>query len=291
MTENVIMVSVILPTYNMAKVLPRAIDSVLRQTFKEFELIIIDDASVDDTDKVVMSYTDHRIIYLRRENNHLREYFGKGILDNPRNDGLRTARGKYISYIDHDDVYRERRLEILFNFLEKNSNIGLIYCDSMWHRNADGLEMVSCNRSIDFNKEYFKYGNFFAPSEVMHRIECYKVCGNWTPMGQKIIHPSIKQEYLDNNFIGIEDWNYWIRIADHFNIAHIKEILVDKIHKTYSHYLDRWYLTIEPEAKDWWLLYEKYWKPKHRGYIKNILLHIKYRLRNFWYFKKNNGFL
>lgn len=273
-----IKVSVILPTYDTAKVLPRAIDSVLHQTLKEFELIIIDDASTDDTDKVVASYNDERIVYFRREKNHLKEYFEKGILDNPRNDGLRLARGKYISYIDHDDVYREKRLEILFKFLEGNPNVGLVYCDSMWHRNIDGYETASCNRSIDFNKEYFKYGNFFVPSEVLHRIECYKVCGDWTPIGQKIIHPSIKDRYQDNTFIGIEDWNYWIRVSEYFNIAHVKEILVDKVHKTSSHYLDRWYLSIEPEAEDWWLHYEKYWKFKPKKSLKYFVTRLKQRL-------------
>ena len=90
-------VSIIIPTYNRANLLPRAINSVLNQTFKDFELIIVDDGSTDNTRKVVKEFEekDSRIKYIWQEN------FGGPA--KPTNTGLKISKGKYIAFLDSDN--------------------------------------------------------------------------------------------------------------------------------------------------------------------------------------------
>ncbi len=90
--------SVVIPTYNRAHLLPRAIQSVLRQSFAEFELIVVDDHSTDDTPQVVRAFSDPRLVYVRREQN--------GGASATRNSGIRRSRGQYVAFLDDDDEYR-----------------------------------------------------------------------------------------------------------------------------------------------------------------------------------------
>jgi len=97
-------VSVIIPTYNRAKVLPRAVNSVLAQTYEDFELIIVDDASTDETQNVIEKFNDERINYFCFSTN-------QGA-NTARNYGIKKAKGELISFLDSDDEYLPRRLEV-----------------------------------------------------------------------------------------------------------------------------------------------------------------------------------
>lgn len=91
------LISVVIPTYNRAHLLSRAVRSVLRQTWSNFELIIVDDASTDGTAQIVGTFNDPRIFYIRRKNN--------GGSSATRNAGIKAARGKYLAFLDDDDEY------------------------------------------------------------------------------------------------------------------------------------------------------------------------------------------
>lgn len=106
-------VSVIVPTYNRAERLPRAIDSVLAQSEEAFELVIVDDGSSDETSAVVEAYRDGRIEYIRFPMNK-----GQNVA---RNAGLRNARGQYISYLDSDDELHPNHLERMADELDKTT--------------------------------------------------------------------------------------------------------------------------------------------------------------------------
>ena len=134
MSAKRVRVSVIMPTYNRARIIPRAIRSVLRQTMPDFELIVIDDASTDETPEVVRGFEDPRIVYIRRRTNHLEDYHATGRLDNPRNDGLRRARGEFIAYLDSDDLYRSDFMEVMTAYLDRRTDVDFVYCDAYWHR-------------------------------------------------------------------------------------------------------------------------------------------------------------
>lgn len=116
-------VSVITPTYNREETLPRTIESVLSQTFTEFEYIVVDDASTDDTKAVVDSYDDDRLRYLRHQSNKRQAA--------ARNTGLEEADGEYVAFIDSDDEWHPEKLAEQFSDIERRDDewVG-VYCDS-----------------------------------------------------------------------------------------------------------------------------------------------------------------
>lgn len=97
------LVSVVIPTYNRAEFLPRAVESVLRQTVDDFELIVVDDASTDDTEAVVERFDDPRVEYVRHGTNR-----GGSAA---RNTGIERSSGEYIAFLDSDDEWYPRKLE------------------------------------------------------------------------------------------------------------------------------------------------------------------------------------
>src|SRR3989344_2456358 len=110
------MISIIIPTYNRAKLLRRAIESVLKQTFQDFELLVVDDGSTDNTNEVVMEYAskDKRVFYISQENS--------GGASRPKNTGIKTARGEYIAILDSDDEWMQNKLEVQLRHFEQSVN-------------------------------------------------------------------------------------------------------------------------------------------------------------------------
>ena len=106
------LVSVIMPTYNCGRFICESIDSVLAQTYTEWELLIVDDGSTDETEQIVVGYTDPRIRYLRNP-----QTVGAALT---RNTALREARGSYIAFLDADDVWMPTKLERQIAFMEQN---------------------------------------------------------------------------------------------------------------------------------------------------------------------------
>ena len=110
-------VSVIIPTYNRADMLGDALDSVLKQTYTNWEVIVVDDGSTDDTQSVMTRYTDPRIHYVYQAN--------KG-LPGARNTGIRHAQGEYLALLDSDDVFLPHRLERQLALAEADPAIGVV---------------------------------------------------------------------------------------------------------------------------------------------------------------------
>jgi len=118
-------ISAIIPTYNRAKLLPRVIKSVLDQTFQDFELIVVDDGSTDNTKEVVEKFQkeDPRIKYIWQENS--------GGPAKPINTGIKNSSGKYIAILESDDEWLPEKLEKQVEILEKFQNVGLVSCYAM----------------------------------------------------------------------------------------------------------------------------------------------------------------
>ena len=114
------LVSIIMPSYNTANYIKDTINSVISQTYTEWELLIIDDCSPDNSNEIIESYKDSRIRLLKNSSN-----LGAAL---SRNYGLREAKGKYIAFIDSDDTWSSDKLEKQVQFIEKN-NFSFIYCD------------------------------------------------------------------------------------------------------------------------------------------------------------------
>ena len=110
--NNTDLISVIIPTYNRAHLIKRSVDSVLNQTYKNLELIIVDDGSTDNTKEIIDSINDNRIVYVKQEN--------QGACA-ARNKGIDLAKGKYIAFQDSDDTWILNKLETQINALKKNN--------------------------------------------------------------------------------------------------------------------------------------------------------------------------
>ena len=192
-------VSVIMPVYNGEKYIAEAIESILNQTFQNYELIIINDASTDNTVNIIENYKDSRIRLIQNNSN-----LGLGLV---RNIGLNNARGKYIAWLDSDDINMDTRLEKQVNLLENNPNIGL--CGT-WVKTIGNAENVwKFPIQSDFIKSNMLFHNCFAASSVMLRREII-----------------IKHKYFFSlEYLFANDYEFWEKISNHCNIANIPEIL------------------------------------------------------------------
>lgn len=125
-------VSVIITTYNRATLLSRAVESVLNQAHKDFELIVVDDASTDNTRTVVNHFDDERLKYVRHDKNRH--------LSAARNTGIKRADGRYVAFLDDDDEWRPQKLEKQVSLLESAPDrVGLVYC---WMEYWDGDTII-----------------------------------------------------------------------------------------------------------------------------------------------------
>ena len=178
-------VSIILSTYNRAdKFLPKAIDSVIKQSFKDWELIIVDDASTDGTEEMVVTkYKDKRIKYFIMDKN-------SGSDTKPKNYGTKESTGEYIAYLDDDVRYRKHAIKTLVNKLDNNLDIDVVYGD-MWVKPLEEAGIAK-----DFDAQYLMYRNFIDTSSAMMRREAIFDVGGWDESLPKFV-----------------DWNVWVRMA------------------------------------------------------------------------------
>ncbi|WP_343338768.1 Undecaprenyl-phosphate 4-deoxy-4-formamido-L-arabinose transferase [Terrisporobacter petrolearius] len=171
------LVTVFMPVYNTEKYLRQSIESILNQTYKNFELLIIDDGSTDSSVDIIKSYNDDRIILVKNEKN-------KG-LPYTRNKGLDLAKGEYIALMDSDDISKNNRLAIQVKFLEKHKEIQVV--GSRQETLIEGKIYKPSNARkeyIDVNKKLMFYScvpnptimfrkDFFYKNKIRYRKECF----------------------------------------------------------------------------------------------------------------------
>ena len=127
-------ISIIVPIYNASKYLKKCLDSLVNQTKKELEFILINDGSTDDSESIIKSYSDDRIKYYKRSNHGI----GK-----TRNFGINKSTGKYIMFLDSDDYLEEDACELLYKKIEKD-NLDLVVCDFYKViNNSNNLEKIT----------------------------------------------------------------------------------------------------------------------------------------------------
>jgi len=216
------LVSIIMPTYNHGAYIIEAIDSVLRQSYRNSELVIIDNYSQDNTEKIVNSYSDHRIKYFKFRNH--------GIIASSRNVGINHSTGQYIAFLDSDDIWLPEKLEKQVFMMEQNKKIDLsyvLYANLLKDRTIEGEypEPDRRYRGRIFTKLYLV--NCISNSGVMVRRDVLDDVG-----------------LLDESpqLVGVEDADMWLRIAKRGFIDYITgEVLLvyrarDKNH-FYKHFL------------------------------------------------------
>lgn len=151
--ENDSMVSVIVTTHNRKVLLKRAVESVLLQTFTDYECIIVDDASDDGTALFLESINDKRFRYIviTKEESKGGNY--------ARNLGIKNSMGEYIAFLDDDDVWQPKKLELQVAFLDKHKDAGLVYCQIVRDYVKEGLKKEIIPEGIyrgDCSKKYLQ---------------------------------------------------------------------------------------------------------------------------------------
>lgn len=201
------LVSVILPVYNGAKTIKRAVESILVQSFSNFELIIINDGSNDETPQILNSFTDSRIKILHQENSGITVALNKGV---------EAANGKYIARMDADDISLPERLEKQVNFLEAHPDIAVVGCANKIIY-QDGKEAVRY-RAFTHNeimKNFVKITPVPHSSVIMRKDALIDV-GLYDPKtdGSKKIWMT-------------EDYDLWVRFAKKgYKFANLPDILL-----------------------------------------------------------------
>lgn len=197
-------VSVIIPTYNRADRLPRAIESVLMQDYSDFELIIADDCSTDNTEDVVRTYNDKRIQYYKCPQN-----MGAA---GARNYGASKSKAKYIAFHDSDDEWLQGKLSRQVAYAEAHPEYGLIY--GKMHIKTSDMEGDFPNASVEGDLE----GDIYA------WLLCRNTIGAPTMFMPREIFESVSG--FDASLRCLEDWEFAIRVAKEYMIGYIDEPLI-----------------------------------------------------------------
>ncbi len=195
--------TVVIPTYNRAELVKEAIQCVLCQTFKEFELIIVDDNSTDQTKDVVASFKDDRVEYI--VNNRTKGPAGA------RNTGIYRAKGEWVAFLDSDDVWFPKKLEWLYKKTqETDHNVGLIYT-GFTNYEFDKKQEIS---TVVPEKEGFILNDLL----YMNYIGTFSVVAIRTELLNRV-------DGIDERFYCFEDCDLYVRIASLSKVACIKESL------------------------------------------------------------------
>ena len=215
-------VSVIIPAYNRAHLVVEALESVFAQTYADFEVIVVDDGSTDDTRNVLKSYLN-RIRYIWQEN--------QGI-SGARNKGILLSQGRYIAFLDSDDRWLPEKLAKQVAYLEKYPKVGLLCCHIWRYEIGQEEKRVLCPKGFPHNFEELLMGpNFIPTSTAIVRRRCLETVG-----------------VFDVALSLTEDWELWLRIARRFEIGCLDEVLAEyREHPTNS-------------TKNMAKVYEGYWR-------------------------------
>lgn len=144
------LVSVIMPSYNTAAYIADSIKSVISQTYQNWELIIVDDCSTDNTDDIVSYFSDNRIKYMKNKKN-----MGAAAT---RNRALREAKGEWIAFLDSDDLWLPTKLEKQINFMKNNGYVFSYHNYEKIDENSENLNVIVTGPKLINRKEMYNYG-------------------------------------------------------------------------------------------------------------------------------------
>lgn len=198
-------VSVVVPTYNRKVALARALRSVLAQTWSDWELIVVDDASTDETEAVARSFDDGRLVYVRHSRNS-----GGGAA---RNTGIRGAHGKYVAFLDSDDEwFPEKLAHDIEAFATPGDRVGLVYC---------GKELVDGDGNVLLRRIPAIQG------DVYRQLLAHDFIGSCSRVA---VHKDILEATggFDDSLPSGQDWDMWLRAAKLAKVACVPECLVKR---------------------------------------------------------------
>jgi len=181
------MISVVTSTFNRSKRLKKAIQSVIDQTYPDWEMVIVDDCSEDNTSKMVKSFKDDRLKYIKRKKN-----FGNDT--KPKNEGIMASKGEYIALLDDDNLFRPDHLAILLKEMKKKP-WDVVYGDR-WLIDETGKIEPQLGVSKDFDPALLMQRNYIDTSDVLIRREALFDVGGFDERYKKYV-----------------DWNLWVRMC------------------------------------------------------------------------------
>jgi glycosyltransferase involved in cell wall biosynthesis len=196
-------VSVVIPTYNRAGLIGKPIRSVLAQSYQDFEIVVVDDCSTDNTEKVLESFNDPRIRYIRHQQNS-----GAAIA---RNTGINNSTSPYIAFLDSDDEWLPEKLAKQLNLFQQcGSDVGFIYTGFAAVNESNQVQRVMSSSYRGSLHDRLLYSNFIGtPSTVMVKRNYLQQVKGFDPD-----MPSF-----------IEDWDLWLRLSEHCQFEVISEVL------------------------------------------------------------------
>ncbi len=201
------LVSILMPVYNAEKYLRQAIDSILAQTFTDFELVIVNDGSIDNSERIIKSYTDKRIVYIKQENQGVARSL---------NNGLKICKGKYIRRHDADDISTPEALQKQIEFISKHPEYPLI---------GSRIAFMTENGKIAYN--YTNPTENFFNGKYYHEVTLKNYWKN-----RPIIHATIlakkdlffEEGMYRTEFPTSEDIDLWFRVLEKYKVAVINEV-------------------------------------------------------------------
>ncbi|MBW4508773.1 MAG: glycosyltransferase family 2 protein [Scytonematopsis contorta HA4267-MV1] len=195
-------VSVIVPAYNSMKYLPETLESILQQTFQDFEVLIINDGSSDNIVEWFSQIEDPRVKLISQTN--------KG-LSSARNTGITNSQGEYIALLDSDDTWEKTKLEKQVNYLNQNSSIAVVHT---WIKLID-----------EQGKSTGRILKSYAQGSILREVIEQNVIACLSVIARRCCFESVSG--FDENLRSLEDWDIWIRIAKDYQFAVIQEPLAN----------------------------------------------------------------
>ena len=195
-------IAVVIPCFNRKNTLPRSIDSVINQTYKPSEIILVDDGSTDGTrDLIFKSYPDIKYFFQTK----------KGV-SSARNKGIRESSSKWIAFLDSDDEWLPQKLEKQKTQLEKHPGIFISHTNEIWIRNGVRVNQM---------KKHQKYGGYIFD-------KCLDIC-RMSP-SSVLIHNRVLEDVgvFDEKLQVCEDYDLWLRITSKYSVLFEKELLIIK---------------------------------------------------------------
>jgi glycosyltransferase involved in cell wall biosynthesis len=205
--------SVIIPVYNGSLYILEAVKSVLSQTYTDYEIIVVDDGSTDDTRLLLEKFGD-KLRYIYQQNQ------GPSAA---RNNGIKASKGRYIAFLDADDIWLETKLERQIVLLEENETLGITSCGTVLV-DANSNEFPRAKGDLAFDKDCVRQELIIrnvigSPSSVIVRKECFEKVG-----------------LFDESLRGGEDKDMWFRTVEHFAVSILEECLVKyRVHNSNAH--------------------------------------------------------
>ena len=200
------LVSIVIPVFNAGTYLDLTLQSVLQQTYENYEVILVDDCSSDGSRERISSYLDPRFRLFINEQN-------RGIAFS-RNRAIAESRGKYIAILDHDDIMLPKRLEHQVEYLEKNTDIDVLGGQSIWiDREGNTVrDAFRMPESPDYIKTSFLFENMYNDSEMM-------------------VRRSLLDQYgilYQDGLLGMEDFRFWIDCSKKGRFSNLNEVVLKR---------------------------------------------------------------